>query len=229
MEETSQNEKVYEFVLDQIKSNIWKPGDKIYTEKEFCEKLDVSRVVVREALEKCVALGILERRKGAGTFALEIDIGTIMKNIMPLLALKPMDLMEVLKFRLYFEPGNIGEFMEHCTWEDVCYLEKTYNKMLDNVKVNNEEFYNADYDFHNAIARGTQNSVVISISDMLTEVLKTSQKMLNMRIGPEIGLRYHKEIISAIKHKDAQVAILLMERHIESTINYLEKAIGEST
>jgi len=221
-ENNSQSNKVYEYVLDKIKANKWTPGERIYSENELCKKLDVSRIAVREALEKFSALGILEKRRGAGTYVCDIDISRILGNVVPLMTLKPMDILDVLRFRLYFEPGNVIEFMKHHSDEDVDELKKTYEKMKNHIN-DNKEFYTADYEFHRIIAKGTKNQLVISINEMLTGVLVTSQELINLKIGPEIGLKYHRDIIRAIDNNDAEMASLLMTRHIEATINCIEE------
>lgn len=223
MAENSQKKKVYNFVIEQIKGNRWMPGEKIYTEKELCEKLDVSRIAVREALGQCAALGILEKRKGAGTYISKINISSVLENIVPLMSIRVPELMDVLRFRLYFEPGNTVEFLKSCTEEDIEELEDTYRRMLAN-STERDAFYSADYEFHALLARGTGNPVVISISNMLTGVLMSSQRMTNLKIGPEVGLKYHKEILTAIRDRDAEMAALLMTRHIEATIQHVEAA-----
>ena len=137
------------------------------------------------------------------------------------MTLKPMDLMDVLKFRLYFEPGNIIQFMNSCNENDIIELERTYTRMKDRAQ-ENRAFYTADYDFHRIIARGTKNPIVISINEMLTEVLISSQELTNLKIGPEVGLKYHEEIIKAVKNQDPEMAALIMTRHIEATIKRVQ-------
>ncbi len=222
MAEKVLSKKVSNYVIEQIKKNKWKPGDKIHTEKELCEILGVSRIAVREALGQCSALGILEKRKGAGTFISEIDIDHIMKNIVPLLSLKTMELQDVLTFRLYFEPGIVTEFMINRTEEDLVDLEASYMKMRDSFG-DNQEFYTADYEFHRILARGTGNPIIKSVNSMLTGVLMASQELTNLKIGPEVGLEFHEEILAAIKKKDEPMATLLMKRHIEATISCVKE------
>ncbi len=223
MSEKILSRKVYDYVIEQIKVNKWVPGDKIFTEKELCEILGVSRIAVREALEQCSALGILEKRKGAGTYVSEIDINHIMKNIIPLLSLTPMDLMDVLRFRLSFEPGIVSEFIAHHTSDDISELEKSFLKMKNHYS-ERQEFYTADYNFHSILARGTKNPIIVSINAMLTGILMSSQELTNIKIGPEVGMKYHKEILTAIKKNDEPMATLLMKRHIEATIESVENA-----
>ena len=44
------------------------PGDKIPSERELSERLDVGRSSVREALRALELLGLIETRRGEGTF-----------------------------------------------------------------------------------------------------------------------------------------------------------------
>ena len=222
MPKTSQAKKVYDYVIGQIGLGRWNPGDQIMTEMELCEELDVSRIAVREALGQCSALGVLEKRKGSGTFVCEINISNILKNIVPLMTLNRLDLMDVLKFRLSFESGNVIEFVRHCTQQDSEDLERTYDEMTGHKL--DASFYTADYKFHEIIARGTNNPLVIAVNELLTGVLLSSQELTNLAVGPEIGLSFHKDIINAIKNRDSQMAALIMTRHIEATITAVEQS-----
>ena len=111
MRDASLTNKVYNYIIDQIKQGNWQTGDKIFTEQELCNELGTSRIVVREAIEKCVALGILSKRKGSGTFVESVDIASVINRIVPLIALQPMSILDVMTFRLRFEPGNVSEMM----------------------------------------------------------------------------------------------------------------------
>ncbi|UQD52996.1 FadR family transcriptional regulator [Bacillus methanolicus] len=66
------NSKVYIEIVKQIRamieSNGLKPGDKILSERELSERLDVGRSSVREALRALELLGLIETRRGEGTF-----------------------------------------------------------------------------------------------------------------------------------------------------------------
>jgi len=62
------------FLREQIQHGTWKPGEKIPSEAELCAAFDVSRTVVRQALNELVQEGVLYRRKGKGTFVSEPKI-----------------------------------------------------------------------------------------------------------------------------------------------------------
>ncbi|WP_077621269.1 FadR/GntR family transcriptional regulator [Sediminibacillus massiliensis] len=64
--------KVYEQVLDEIRNYIEKhrlsPGDKLPSERELAVQLDAGRSSIREALRAIELLGLIETRRGEGTF-----------------------------------------------------------------------------------------------------------------------------------------------------------------
>ncbi|SFJ12447.1 DNA-binding transcriptional regulator, FadR family [Halobacillus dabanensis] len=64
--------KVYEGVLHQLKSyieeNQLKPGDKLPSERELSEQLHVGRSSIREAFRAMELLGLIETRRGEGTY-----------------------------------------------------------------------------------------------------------------------------------------------------------------
>lgn len=72
MTSTSQGPKVYIEILKQLREMIsdggLKPGDKIPSERELTERLNVGRSSVREALRALELLGLIETRRGEGTY-----------------------------------------------------------------------------------------------------------------------------------------------------------------
>ncbi|SDJ65625.1 FadR/GntR family transcriptional regulator [Salimicrobium halophilum] len=69
--------KVYEGVLQKLKefidNNGVKPGDKLPSERELSEQLKVGRSSIREALRALELLGLIETRRGEGTFLKEYE------------------------------------------------------------------------------------------------------------------------------------------------------------
>ncbi|MCF6095259.1 GntR family transcriptional regulator [Microaerobacter geothermalis] len=55
-------------IIEQIDEGILKPGQQIPSERELCEKYNVSRITVRQAISLAVNEGILLRSHGRGTF-----------------------------------------------------------------------------------------------------------------------------------------------------------------
>jgi len=55
-------------IKDQISQKVWNPGEQIPGEPDLCKIYGVSRTVVRQALDEIESEGLIERRKGKGTF-----------------------------------------------------------------------------------------------------------------------------------------------------------------
>ena len=74
--------QVEEAILQLIDNGEYKPGTKIPTEGELCERFGVSRVTVRKALGPLADKGVLERRTGKGTFVAEKRLSRSLSTVM---------------------------------------------------------------------------------------------------------------------------------------------------
>ena len=63
--------RVTNTIRDQLRAEVWKPGEQLPTEPEFCELFGVSSITIRRALATLEDEGLLVRRQGRGTFAAE--------------------------------------------------------------------------------------------------------------------------------------------------------------
>jgi GntR family transcriptional regulator of arabinose operon len=61
-------ELIQEYILDSIYGGVFQPNQMIMSESDFCRIFNVSRIVVRRALDELVAKGMLYRIQGKGTF-----------------------------------------------------------------------------------------------------------------------------------------------------------------
>ncbi|MGN7298094.1 FadR/GntR family transcriptional regulator [Ferdinandcohnia sp. SAFN-114] len=220
--ELSPSEKVYNYIMEKIVSKEWKPKTKIMSENQLSTELNVSRISVREALEKLVAFGILDKKRGSGTVVNELKPSNFLKNLFPIMALSENDLEEILEFRIFFEYGNVHMFMENYDEENVKKLKEYYEKMVDSFD-DEEQYHLYDFYFHNVIAKGTNNPIVITISETLYSILKYNIKQLYHDVGPDNAIYYHKVILEAIEKRDVALASLLMRRHLEDALENARK------
>lgn len=65
-------EPLYHQVLDQIRGRVesgeWVQGERVPSERRMAELLDVSRITVRHAVRLAAAEGLVQQRRGVGTF-----------------------------------------------------------------------------------------------------------------------------------------------------------------
>ncbi|WP_018247652.1 GntR family transcriptional regulator [Orenia marismortui] len=63
-------------IREKIERGEYKSGDKIPSERQFSEEINLSRMTIRKAISNLVQEGILERRRGQGTFVSEKKLDT---------------------------------------------------------------------------------------------------------------------------------------------------------
>lgn len=217
MSEEKPTDRVYNYVINKIKLQEWTPDTKIMSENELAQELKVSRVSVRQAYEKLNALGLIVKKQGSGTFINNInnDLGFNVKA--PVLLVDDNDMLDLLTFRKYFEFGNIRMFINKENSHSLEMLEEKVSIM--ELTKSHAEFAEADFEFHNIIANGTANPIVVRMNIIMMSILEEHQLVLNERIGPKVGLEFHRQILDAIKKKDSDLASLLMLRHIDAAIH----------
>lgn len=218
--QTNAMEKVMDFITEKIRSKEWSYGDKIWTEAELCNHLNVSRVTVRHAIEKFVTMSILRKVQGSGTYVENADKLSIMS--MPMLDFSPEDILSLLYFRLYFEPGNVKLFIKNADEQDIRELEETVKELNANTNTP-EKYYHFDYKFHNIIAKGTKNLIISKISDLIAESMEQNQQSVYKIVHPLIGHEDHSDILRYIVEKKAEFASIVMQNHIAKIIDVIEQ------
>lgn len=61
-------ERVYDYLVEEIRRENLKEGDRVPSEKELAERFGVSRITSKRALHMLAEAGLLHRRQGKGTF-----------------------------------------------------------------------------------------------------------------------------------------------------------------
>jgi GntR family transcriptional regulator len=67
--------QVYSIIADAIASGQLKPGDRLPTERSFCERFGVSRATVRRALRRLADEGMVDATVGRGSFVINAPLG----------------------------------------------------------------------------------------------------------------------------------------------------------
>ena len=207
---------VYDFICAKIRDGEWSPGSKIWTEKEISAHLGVSKIAVRSAVGMLVAASVLRRKQGSGTFVEENAGGVVIMHN-PTHVPNVQELVEILQFRLFFEVSNVELFIQNANEDDLAALQTVHDQLIA-CNRDSEVFYQLDFEFHKLLAEGTHNSYISSIYELIHDTLQQNLQFLHQIIGPSSALEYHPLIMKYIKKKDAEIAPLLMRRHMEHAI-----------
>lgn len=218
------SEKVFEYLKESIMNGKWKDGERITPEIQLAGELGVGRNAVREAIEKLVGMKILIKKKGKGTYVNSNPVDYEFNQMFINSILDMGDYLDILVFRKTFEPENVRMFIQNADKEDYEELQKHYEQMIKNSK-SRENFSYHDAQFHNILAKGTKNSIIIKISDILSGIMINHQKKLNTILGSDSGMKEHKLILEAIMDKDEDLAYFFMRKHITRTIKDVQQVI----
>ena len=108
-------EQIYQYILDAP----FKPGAKLPNEFELGERFGVGRSTIREAVKLLVSRGVLEVRRGSGTYV----VSTTPLDMDPLGLLASEDkmalAMDLADVRILLEPGIAEMAALHASSEDV--------------------------------------------------------------------------------------------------------------
>lgn len=164
---------IVERITQQLISRDLKPGDRLPTEMEFCEKLGVSRNAVREAMKILVAMGVVEIRKPEGTFIVDEYSPKLLNPSMYALILSERNMAEILEL-------NIAMLREICilgrariTPEEKIMLRQDFEKLKQAVFDENnpvKEMYHWSTQFYTDFCRTCQNSLLILMYDVLLKI-----------------------------------------------------------
>ncbi len=211
---SSVSTQVFEQMKEQLLTGEWKPGEKLPSENELAALFGVSRVTVRNALQKLAALELVETRFGEGTFVRELQAGTSFQQLVPSVYLNRDSFGEVIQFRKIIEGPVCRLACEMATEEDVRRLEAIYLAM-EAARDERKAFGRQDFRFHRELARITQNSIVNQIYHIMGDVLLAALDRIVEQRGNQAGLHYHGEILQAIREKDCARAEEQMDRHMD--------------
>lgn len=213
--------RVSDEVLDQIKENIisgeWAPGAKIPGEIELTGLFGVSRVSIREAINRLVGMGILSIRRGEGTYVSEILPRDYMNALLPILMIDNASLAEMLEFRAIVEIESARLAALRATQQDIGRMQDILENM-EKSKGDHKKFAAEDLNFHTALALATHNSVVMKVNAIMHDMLRTAMEEIVDHTGFDDGLYYHGRILDAIIAKNEKLSVETMREHINVTI-----------
>jgi DNA-binding FadR family transcriptional regulator len=212
-------DKLYEWIVDEKR---YEPGSKLPNENDLSEELHVSRTTLREAISFLVAQGVLEIRRGKGTFvALELPAaGMDLTSLAGLRSrVRAKDLFEM---RLIFEPATVALACQRCTDDELRQIQKKAER-VEQIAAEGGDWPLADQEFHWSIIKASHNEYMRRlypiINSAVNEILQISQNRQHMQ---EIALEDNKLVLEFLLRRDEAGASHAMSIHMKHLINTLQ-------
>ncbi|WP_027623181.1 FadR/GntR family transcriptional regulator [Clostridium lundense] len=222
------NTKVYEQVIYQIKDminkGVLKKGDKLPSERDMVESLQVSRTSIREALRSLEIIGLIECRQGEGNFIKSSFENSLIEPLSIMFLLQDSNSKEILELRKMIEKETAALAAERITEEELKELELLIVKFSELVE--GEEMVRVDREFHYKIAQASKNFLILSvfnaISSLMESFIKDARKnILAKEENKEILYKQHESIYEALLNRNPDQAMQAMMEHLNFTNDYM--------
>lgn len=224
-------DSIVEEIMGKVITGEYKSGDLLGSQDELAHTFGVSRPSMREALKRLELMGLVESRQGLGTFLKKIEPCDFMNPLSSFIVIDKGSAFELLEARLHIEGSLAALAATHASEEDLKAIEDVLAAMRALSKAQEiEEFVKQDVQFHYAIAKASNNAILIKIVEILRELLRQLISKV-FRDYPENLLQtidqtneFHQNIFDAIKSHNAEVA----RRHMEAHIRDVQKKVSNS-
>ncbi|NDW33413.1 FadR family transcriptional regulator [Yangia sp. PrR007] len=209
-------DEIYAQILLQLSTGRYAIGDRLPTEKDMAAMYDVSRPVVREALQHLHNDGLIDARRGSGTFVTRLPPSEMAHYTEDARIAQYMRAYEVRK-SLECEAARLAAL--RINQSGLRRLRSTLEFMAETIRTS-EGVVEADFLFHLEIARATENDLFEK------QLLFLKPDMMGtMRIAADITLtreearkrkvlQEHRDIYDAIRAGDGELAKMFMHYHL---------------
>ncbi len=217
-----------EAIVDSLKERIltgeFEPGEQLPNEQVLLREYGVSRLTLREALARLVALGIIRVQHGKGSFVAEnistTALGSVLIPLFPQYdATRMKDLVET---RNLIESEVAAVVADEHSEEDFAAL----NNLLDYdeaVLTDPERFAQRDFDFHMKLVTIAGNTFFTALYQALYQQINSFLFQYAMSIeNREEAMERHRPILEAIEHRDAEAARRLAREHAAICASFIK-------
>lgn len=206
-----------------------RPGDRLPSEGELCERLGVSRGSLREAIRMLAALGVLETRHGSGSYVGGLKAADLIQSLSLTVGLLPMaGVLELTELRRVLEPHCAALAAAHIDADTVAEL----SGILDVIEASTDpdEQSRLDHAFHMGIARVAGNDALTS----LIEVLRSRSRKYRihdlhdaaeLKVHSDAG---HRAILRGLADADPVAASAAASSHVSNTEYWVRRYTAET-
>jgi len=220
-------ERTLETAIREKKLHI---GSKLPSEHEMCKSFGVSRTALREALRRLSARGLIIIKKGSGIFVSEIKIEDAINSLNLYYDLKFDNKLidQIIEVRRIFEPEIARLAAINRTEENVVELEANVVEFRNCDPDNTQKEADLDNKFHLTIAKSAANPIVQITMEPIYSLLPRMRNYIYANIESEKPntLKFHKEVLKAIKEKNETEAYEIMSKHLIRTQEIYDKYLN---
>ena len=210
-------DEAHQQMKQMIQAKVWREGEILPSEHKLCKDLGVSRVVVREVLQRLRAEKLIVTRQGVGSFVSNPNNFnfSITDENGETIQLTEGQFLDVMEFRKCIEFFAIELAVSRADEEDFHAIQQAVSGMeqaVGNLKAFSEE----DYRFHYAIVKASHNEMRCKAMDSCKdELFYCFYQMNQINDVRPWGVDMHKDVMECLRKRDAKAAIQSLKKSNE--------------
>ena len=212
LHQSSLSDRVVERLRSEIVEGRWPVGQRIPTETELMAELGVARGTLREALRALQYTGMLDIRRGDGTFV------TALSEVPGALARSGASLAEVFEARAALEPQLARLAAERADDDDIARIQAALEARA---AADDAAWAATDVAVHEAIARATHNHILFEVySALLPRIHEAMASAITREGFCRDEPRGHEEVLEAILRRDPDAAAASAQENLVATAQW---------
>ncbi|HRX40966.1 MAG TPA: GntR family transcriptional regulator, partial [Parvularculaceae bacterium] len=156
-------------LMDDIRQGVWRPGDKLPTERQLAANLGL-----REALRALEILGLIQVRQGSGVFVSSLSAEQLLTPLRFFISLDAGNIEALFEARINLEATVAGLAAERASEEELAQIRAALKSPSGRIG-EIEPFLEADVYFHQLIAKAAHNAILERIVSSLSVLGRASR------------------------------------------------------
>ena len=226
------NASSVDFVVNSIKELLLNrtvmPGDRLPAETELSKLLAVSRGSVREAMKILSALGIVEVKRGDGTYVSNRGGEVAFDPLLFAMIVSQPQFSELKELRLILEKSVVRLAIQNASSDEIQKLRTCFEKRQDlkktkekkDAELKDAEVLACDLEFHTLLGHACKNGPLETLYNFVMQYFKSyiAQSLRKNTSPSRESTSVHKKILLAVEARD----IAAGERAVEESMEVWE-------
>lgn len=206
-------ESLEAMLLEQLRTQQWRAGHRLPTERELSASTGLGRAGVRRVLARLKERGLISQTVGSGTYVTGEAAQLLARQAQALReatpALSATSPAELMSARMVLEPAIVEMVVLHARPDD-------FERMLEccdraEAATTLEDFEHWDGRLHEVIAEAAHNSFILAVFRLMTQARNQAEwgQLKRRSVTPERRLSYqaeHRALVQALIQRDATLA-----------------------
>ncbi len=207
-----------EQVVEQLRAHIidgdFRAGGELPPEASLCERLGVSRTVVREAMRSLRAQGLVEVSQGKRPRVRPVDPQTAIDGLSIMLRRSNASLLHLVELRLPLESEVAAIAARRRNDAQIAEMERSIIELREAPDLRSRAI--ADLRFHTVLAEATANPIFQLVLQTMLALQWESRLKTIKSSSAAVAADWHDRILNAVRRGDAALARQEMIGHVEA-------------